>query len=45
MDVSQYLRLKLYFTSGSGMNTIETLVEVAWMDVHLGKTGDVIEQG
>jgi c-di-GMP-binding flagellar brake protein YcgR len=37
MDVSQYLRLKLFFTSGSEMNTIETLVEVVWMDIHLGE--------
>jgi c-di-GMP-binding flagellar brake protein YcgR len=37
MDVSQYLRLKLFFTSGSEMNTIETLVEVVWMDIHLDK--------
>ena len=34
MDVSQYLRLKFHFISGSEMNAIETLVEVVWMGVH-----------
>ena len=37
MGVSQYLRLKFHFISGSEMNAIETLVEVVWMDIHLGK--------
>ena len=37
MDVSQYLRLKLFFPSGSEMNTIETLVEVVWIDIDLGE--------
>ena len=36
MDLSQYLRLKLFLPSGSEMNTIEVLGEVAWTDIHLG---------
>ena len=32
-----YLRLKLFFTMGSGLTSIETLVEVAWMDIHMEK--------
>ncbi len=40
MDVSQYLRLKLFLSSGSELNTIEVLAEVVWMDMHLGKGGD-----
>jgi hypothetical protein len=38
MDVSQYLRLKLFLSLGSELNTIESLAEVVWMDIHLGET-------
>jgi hypothetical protein len=37
MDVSQYIRLKLFLPSGSELNTIELLAEVVWMDIHLDK--------
>jgi hypothetical protein len=37
MDLSQYLRLKLFLSLGSELSTIETLVEVVWMDIHQGK--------
>lgn len=36
-EVGQHLRLKLFFVSGSGLNSIEMLTEVAWKDIHLGK--------
>lgn len=35
MDLSQYLRLKFFLPSGSEISTIETLVEVVWMEIHL----------
>jgi c-di-GMP-binding flagellar brake protein YcgR len=37
-DLSQYLRLKLSLPSGSEMNIIETLVEVAWTEIHSDET-------
>jgi len=37
IGIGNHLRLKLFFTMGSQLNAIETLVEVAWMDIHLGK--------
>jgi hypothetical protein len=37
MDVGQHLSLKLFFSSGIEFNTIETLVQVVWTDIHLGK--------
>ncbi len=37
MDVSQYIRLKLFLPSGSELKTIEMLAEVVWMDIHLDK--------
>jgi c-di-GMP-binding flagellar brake protein YcgR len=40
MDVSQYLRLKLFLPLGSELNTIEVPAEVVWMNIHLGKGGD-----
>jgi c-di-GMP-binding flagellar brake protein YcgR len=37
MDIGQLLNLKLYFSSGSELNTIEIVAEVVWIDVHLGE--------
>jgi len=37
MEIGQHLRLKIFFSSGSKLNKIETLVQVVWMDIHLGK--------
>jgi c-di-GMP-binding flagellar brake protein YcgR len=38
MDLSQYLRLKLFFPLGSGeLSSIEVLAEVAWTEIHLGE--------
>jgi len=37
VEIGQHLRLKLFFTSDAGLNTIETLVEVAWTDIYMGK--------
>ena len=37
IDIGNHLRLRLFFPTGSGLNTIETLVAVVWLDLHLGK--------
>jgi len=37
METGNHLRLKLFFTIGSELNAIETVVEVVWVDMHLGK--------
>ena len=37
MEIGQHIRLKLFLPSGSGLNTIEALVEVVWLDIHLGE--------
>jgi len=37
MEIGQHLQLKLFFVSGSELNTIEVLTEVVWRDIHLGK--------
>ena len=37
MEVGQNLLLKLFFSSGFEFNTIETLVKVVWVDVHLAE--------
>ncbi len=37
MDIGQYIRLKLFFSLGSELNTIEVLAEVVWADIHLDK--------
>ena len=33
MEIGNHLKLKLFFTIGSELNTIETVVEVAWVDI------------
>ena len=35
MEMGNHLKLKLFFTVGSELNTIETVVEVVWVDMHL----------
>jgi c-di-GMP-binding flagellar brake protein YcgR len=37
VEIGQHLKVKLFFTSGSYLNTIEMLAEVAWIDIHLGE--------
>jgi c-di-GMP-binding flagellar brake protein YcgR len=38
MEIGQHLKLKLFFTSGSKLSTIEVLAEVAWTEIHSGET-------
>ncbi len=35
MGMGMQLRLKLFFTMGSELKAIETVVEVVWVDIHL----------
>ncbi len=37
VEIGQHLRLKLFFPSGSELKTIEMVVEVVWIDIHVGK--------
>jgi c-di-GMP-binding flagellar brake protein YcgR len=37
IEIGNYLKLKLFFSMDSELQTIETLVEVVWTDIHLGK--------
>ncbi|MDI7258661.1 MAG: PilZ domain-containing protein [Thermodesulfobacteriota bacterium] len=37
MEVGQSLKLKLFFSSGFNLNTIEVITEVIWIDIHLEK--------
>ena len=37
MDIGHHLVLKLFFPLHSGLNIIETVVRVVWMDIHLRK--------
>jgi len=37
MEIGQTLNLKLFFSSGSELNTIEMLAEVVWMNPQLGE--------
>jgi len=37
IEIGQRLKIKLFFASGSHLNSIEVLAEVVWIDIHLGK--------
>jgi len=37
MEMGQDLKIKLFFTSGVELNTVELLAQVVWTDIHLGK--------
>ncbi len=37
MEIGQHLRLRLFFSIGSVLNTIELLAEVAWVDMRIGE--------
>jgi c-di-GMP-binding flagellar brake protein YcgR len=37
MEIGQHLSLKSFFPSGPELKTIETLVQVVWVDIHLGE--------
>jgi len=37
VEINQLLQLKIFFPSGSELNGVELIAEVAWMDIHLGK--------
>jgi hypothetical protein len=37
-EIGQNLNMKLFFTSGSTLHTVEIIAEVVWVDVHLEKT-------
>jgi c-di-GMP-binding flagellar brake protein YcgR len=45
MEIEQHLSLKLFFSSGSELKTIETLVKVVWMDIHLGENREDYRAG
>jgi hypothetical protein len=36
VEMGKHLTLKLFFTVSSELNAIEAVVEVAWVDIHLG---------
>ncbi len=37
VEIGDVLKLKLFFTLGHDLNTVEMTVEVAWTDIHLGE--------
>jgi c-di-GMP-binding flagellar brake protein YcgR len=40
LGVGQHLRVKIYFTSEPGLNFIEALGQVAWVEISFAKEGD-----
>jgi len=45
MAIGQELKIKLFFTSGGELNTIEMLAQVAWKDIHLDQGGEDYRAG
>ncbi len=44
-DVSQYIRLRLFFSLGCELNTIKVLTEVVWTDNHLSEDQEYYPYG
>ncbi len=40
LQIGTYLRLKLFLSSDSTWSAIETIIEVAWTDIHLDEGGN-----
>ena len=38
MEIGQQLHVKLYFSTGSDLESVECLVEIVWVDIHLGES-------
>lgn len=45
MEIGQRLNLKLFFSSGSELNTIEILAEVVWINTQLGEGEKLYRSG
>ena len=45
MEIGQKLNLKLFFSSGSELNKIEVLAEVAWINTELGEGEKLYRSG
>lgn len=41
LELGQQLSLKLFFPSGTGLETVQTVVQVVWTDIHLPGNGDI----
>ncbi len=37
IEIGQYLTLKLFFTSGATLETVETMVQVVWTDIRFAE--------
>jgi c-di-GMP-binding flagellar brake protein YcgR len=37
IEIGQHLKVKIFFSSGSVLHHMEMLVEVVWVDIHLGE--------
>jgi len=45
VEIGQNLKLKLFFSSEVGLNTVEALVEVVWTDTQMGGDKDHYRSG
>jgi c-di-GMP-binding flagellar brake protein YcgR len=45
MEIGQKLNMKLFFSSGSGLNSIEVLAEVVWINTQLGEGEKLYRSG
>ena len=45
MEIGQKLNMKLFFSSGSKLNSVEVLAEVVWMNTQLGEGEKLFRSG
>jgi len=44
-EIGENLKIKLFFPSGQDLKLVEMLVQVMWIDIHLGEEGEDYRSG
>ncbi len=45
IEIGDTLKMRLFFTTGRGLRSIEMVVQVVWIDIHLGDEGEDYRSG
>ena len=45
IEIGEILKMRLFFTTGRELRSIEMVVQVVWIDIHLGDEGEDFRSG
>ncbi len=45
IEIGEVLKIKLFFALGRDLKSVEMVVEVVWIDIHLGEEGEDFRSG